>query len=355
MNGADKWRLLGCATAATRELEMSLLQSAVVLRGRAGALAPGILMAFTIAAAARFISEHYGAPAMLFALLLGMAFNFLSADGKCVAGIQLASSQLLKIGVAFLGVRVTLDQISSLGPVLVLIIPVLIIFTIGVGLLFSKLFNRSVSFGLLTGGAVAICGASAALAISSVLPKSETSQRDTLFTVVAVTSLSTMAMIIYPILFSSLGFTDTQIGVLIGATIHDVAQVVGAGYAVSELAGDTATYVKLLRVACLPVVILLLAAFLRRGAAGGGARTPFPWFAVAFAAILLANSVGLIPSFAAESMDWSSRWLLLGAISALGMKTSLKEMFELGALHIGVVVAETVFLCAAAIGAISFI
>ncbi len=354
MNGSDKWRPPGDEIAAIRELEMSLAQSATMLRTRAGALAPGILMAFTIAAAARFISEHYGAPAMLFALLLGMAFNFLATDGKCVSGIQLASSQLLKIGVAFLGVRVTLDQISSLGPVLVLIIPVLIIFTIGVGLLFSKLFNRSVSFGLLTGGAVAICGASAALAIASVLPKSETSQRDTLFTVVAVTSLSTMAMIIYPILFSSLGFSDTQIGVLIGATIHDVAQVVGAGYAVSELAGDTATYVKLLRVACLPIVILLLAAFLRRGAADG-AKMPFPWFAVAFAAILLANSFGLIPSFAADFMDWSSRWLLLGAISALGMKTSLKEMFDLGALHIGVVVAETVFLCAAAIAAISFI
>jgi uncharacterized integral membrane protein (TIGR00698 family) len=354
MNGADNKRSLGDETAAAREKEMSLVQSVVDLRARAGVLAPGVLMAFTIAAAARFISEHYGAPAMLFALLLGMAFNFLATDGKCVAGIQLTSSQLLKIGVAFLGVRVTLDQISSLGPVLVLIIPVLIIFTIGAGLLFSKLFNRSVSFGLLTGGAVAICGASAALAIASVLPKSETSQRDTLFTVVAVTSLSTMAMIIYPVLFSSLGFTDTQIGVLIGATIHDVAQVVGAGYAVSELAGDTATYVKLLRVACLPVVILLLAAFLRRGAAGG-AKTPFPWFAVAFAAILLANSAGLIPAFAADSMDWSSRWLLLGAISALGMKTSLKEMFDLGALHIGVVVAETVFLCAAAIAAISFI
>ncbi len=332
---------------------MTVLESATHLRVRAGALAPGILMAFTIAAAARFISEHYGAPAMLFALLLGMAFNFLATDGKCVAGVQVASSQLLKIGVAFLGVRVTLDQISSLGPVLVLVIPVLIIFTIGAGLLFSKIFSRSASFGLLTGGAVAICGASAALAIASVLPKSETSQRDTLFTVVAVTSLSTMAMIIYPILFSSLGFSDTQIGVLIGATIHDVAQVVGAGYAVSELAGDTATYVKLLRVACLPIVILLLAAFLRRGAAGD-TKTPFPWFAVAFAAILLANSIGLIPSFAAESMDWSSRWLLLGAISALGMKTSLKEMFDLGALHIGVVVAETVFLCAAAIAAISF-
>ncbi len=332
---------------------MTLFQTAALHRVRAGELAPGILMAFTIGAAARFISEHYGAPAMLFALLLGMAFNFLAMEGRCVSGVQFASSRLLKIGVAFLGVRVTFDQISSLGPVLVLIIPVLIISTISAGLIFSKIFNRSAYFGLLTGGAVAICGASAALALSSILPKTETLQRDTLFTVVAVTSLSTLAMILYPILFNSLGFSDTQVGVLIGATIHDVAQVVGAGYAVSEEAGDTATYVKLLRVACLPIVILSLAVIFRRGQAGE-AKAPFPWFAVAFAAILVVNSFGLIPSFAVQSMDWTSRWLLLAAISALGMKTSLKEMFDLGALHIGVVVAETVFLCAAAITAISF-
>jgi len=332
---------------------MTLLESAALHRARAVELAPGILMAFTIGAAARFISEHYGAPAMLFALLLGMAFNFLAMEGRCVAGIHFTASHLLKVGVALLGVRVTFGQITSLGPILIIIIPVLIILTIGAGLAFSKIFKRSSYFGLLTGGAVAICGASAALALSSVLPKTETNQRDTLFTVVAVTSLSTMAMILYPILFVSLGFSDTQIGVLIGATIHDVAQVVGAGYAVSDEAGDTATYVKLLRVACLPIVILSLAVFFRRGEAGE-AKAPFPWFAVAFAAILVINSIGLIPSFAAQSMDAGSRWLLLAAISALGMKTSLKEMFDLGALHIGVVVAETVFLCAAAIVAISF-
>ncbi len=333
---------------------MSIAGTLVRRREQATTLAPGILMAVTIAAAAQFISEHYGAPAMLFALLLGMAFNFLAMEGKCVAGVQFTASRLLKIGVAFLGVRVTFDQISSLGPALLAIIPALIVLTIGAGLVFSKILKRSFHFGLLTGGAVAICGASAALALSSVLPKNDRLQRDTLFTVVAVTSLSTIAMIIYPVLFASLGFSDTQIGVLIGATIHDVAQVVGAGYAVSEEAGDTATYVKLLRVACLPFVILALA-FMLRNNNSGDAKTPFPWFAVAFAAILIVNSLGFIPGFAANAMDWSSRWLLLAAIAALGMKTSLKEMFDLGALHIGVVVAETIFLCAAALVAIMFI
>jgi len=161
-----------------------------------GEYAPGVLMAFTIAAAARFISEHYGAPAMLFALLIGMAFHFLSAEGKCVKGVEFTSQKLLKIGVALLGARVTIDQITSLGAKPLIMIPVLIILTIMAGLVFSGLFSRSRHFGLLTGGAVAICGASAALALSSVLPKNEAMRRDTLFTVIAVTSLSTVAMIL---------------------------------------------------------------------------------------------------------------------------------------------------------------
>jgi len=145
-----------------------------------------------------------------------------------------------------------------------------------------------------------------------------------------------------------------QIGVLIGATIHDVAQVVGAGYAVSEETGDVATYVKLLRVSCLPIVILIFAFTLRQENAGE-AKAPFPWFAVWFGIILLANSFGLMPAFLRDAMIWSSQWLLIAAISALGMKTSLKAMADLGALHVGVVIAETIFLALAAIVAVKFL
>ena len=324
------------------------------LRLRAADLAPGILIAFTIAAAARFISEHYGAPAMLFALLIGMAFHFLTEEGKCVSGVEFTSKRLLKIGVALLGARVSFEQIASLGLEPIIMIPVLIVLTIGGGVVLSKAFSRSTDFGLLTGGAVAICGASAALAVSSVLPKTEEMRRDTLFTVVAVTSLSTVAMVLYPVLFGALGLSDEQIGILIGATIHDVAQVVGAGYAVSDEAGDIATYVKLLRVACLPVVIFAFA-FAMRGRDMGDAKAPFPWFAVAFAVILAANSFGLIPEPIRQGMDWTSRWFLIAAIAALGMKTSLKAMASLGPKHIGLVVAETVLLCVAAILIVSFI
>ncbi|GAB4573705.1 MAG: YeiH family protein [Rhodothalassiaceae bacterium] len=313
-------------------------------------LIPGLFLCFTIATAASFLSEHYGAPVMLFALLLGMAFHYLSANEATQPGIEFTSKRLLRIGVALLGARVTMGQIASLGIAPLIAVPALVATTMLFGVLTARLLGRGTRFGILTGGAVAICGASAALAIAAAMP-AKGRDRDTLFTVVAVTTLSTLAMIIYPVLFAPLGLDDAGIGMLFGATIHDVAQVVGAGYAVSEVAGDVATYVKLLRVTLLPVVVIVIALFARRMEDGEGTgRAPLPWFAFAFAALLAANSLGYVPVQAAEAMSELSRWLLIGAISALGVKTSLKAMTDLGPRHIGVVVAETVFLALAAIG-----
>ncbi|MEM9014739.1 MAG: putative sulfate exporter family transporter [Pseudomonadota bacterium] len=324
------------------------------LRRRVGVVAPGLLIAFTIAAASRFVSDHYGAPAMLFALLIGMAFHFLTEDDKCAPGVDFVSGRLLRIGVALLGVRVSFDQLLSLGAKPLLMTPFLIGGTICVGLILAHFLSRPKTFGILTGGAVAICGASAALAISAAMSNDRNRERDTLFTVIAVTSLSTVAMVLYPILFTAFGLDDQQIGVLIGATIHDVAQVVGAGYAVSDEAGDAATYVKLLRVAFLPIVVLVVAAAFHNRADGSGGA-PFPWFALAFAALLAANSFGLIPENARVAMEWTSRWFLIAAIAALGIKTSLKAMVDLGPRHFGIVVGETAFLFAAACAIVMFL
>ena len=315
---------------------------------------PGILMAFTIAAASMFISEHYGAPVMLFALLIGMAFHFLYEEKtQCACGIDFTASRLLRIGVALLGVRVSFSELASLGVVPPLLTPVLIIVTMASGLLFAKLMGRGWRFGVLTGGAVAICGASAALAIAAVLPANKYIERNTLFTVIAVTTLSTIAMVFYPALFSLLGYDDSEIGYLIGATIHDVAQVVGAGYSVSDEAGAIATYVKMMRVAMLPVVVIALTLFMRNNP--GDTKAPFPWFAIAFGVLLAVNSFGLLADPVVRVMTELSTWLLIGAIAALGMKTSLKAVFDLGGGHIGVVVAETLLLLLLAMVVVQFI
>jgi len=310
---------------------------------------PGLALCVTIAAAASFLSEHYGGPAMLFALLIGMAFNFLMEEGKAKPGIELASKFVLRLGVGLLGIRITMQEIAAFGWKTPLVVAALIALTIGTGFVAVRLFNRRWRFALLTGGAVAICGASATLAIAAVIPHNDKTERNTLFTVVAVTAMSTIAMVIYPILFGALGLSDREMGFLIGATIHDVAQVVGAGYSVSDAAGDVATVVKLLRVAFLPVVLIIIVLALRGGT---GAKVPLlPWFMVLFIVLSILSTVVSIPKPISGTIETASRIMLVTAIAALGVKTSLKKMLEVGGGHIWVVVIETLVLLVAAIAA----
>lgn len=310
-------------------------------------LAPGVICAAVVAIAAMFMSEHYGASAMLFALLLGMALNFLGQEGKCVAGIQFAASTVLRIGVALLGLRITFGEISALGSNTALMVVAGVLLTILFGWLFSRFSSTEKYFGLLTGGAVAICGASAALAIAAVLPRGPNHDRDTSFAVIGVTALSTIAMVVYPVIVGVMGFNPHQAGIFLGATIHDVAQVVGAGYSMGKDAGDTATIVKLLRVAMLlPVILVLSLMFRERAQAGANAMRPplLPWFAVAFGTLVALNSFVAMPKQLLVVAGDASRFALVLAISAIGMRTSLKELTVLGMKPVVLMVAETVFL-----------
>jgi len=318
-------------------------------------LFPGLLTAVTVALAARFLSEHYGAPVMLMALLIGMAFSFLTEDesGRCAPGIEFVSKSILRFGVALLGLGITIQQVVALGGGVVVITLSGVLITILAGLVLSRTVGRRSRFGTLTGGAVAICGASAALAISSVLPNYENKERDTVFTVIAVTALSTLAMIVYPILANILELSDRQAGVFLGATIHDVAQVVGAGYSISEETGDTATIVKLFRVALLvPIVIAISIFFSTRGEAKAG-RLPVPLFVIGFVVLVVIGSYGLIPDMINEPVLELARWCLIAAISALGMKTSLKKLAGIGRSAIGLLFALTVLLAALSLGLIT--
>ncbi|MGY6410960.1 MAG: YeiH family protein [Alkalilacustris sp.] len=321
-----------------------------VLRDGAVRVVPGLALAGTVAAAAGFLGAHYGAPVMLFALLIGMAFNFLHAEGPCREGVDLAAKFVLRLGVGLLGVRIALDDLARLGGEGALVLMALVALTIASGFVIAPLLGRQWRFALLTGGAVAICGASAALAIAAVIPANDRTERNTLFTVMAVTALSTVAMVAYPLLFQALGFSELQQGFLIGATIHDVAQVVGAGFSVSDAAGETATVVKLFRVAMLPVVLIAVALVLRLGPHGGaqGRIALLPWFMLLFLALVALGSVVDLPEALVDQVTTLSRTCLVVAIAALGIKTSLKALTAVGGGHLGVVVLETLVLLAAA-------
>lgn len=317
---------------------------------------PGVLIALLVSLAAMFLSEHYGGPVMLFALLLGMALHFLSQEGKCVPGIQFASSMILRIGVALLGVRITLAQVTGLGWGTVALVVVAVIATIAAGIAAARVLSQPRIFGVLTGGAVAICGASAALAISSVLPRHAHTDRDLSFAVIGVTTLSTVAMIVYPILAGAFGLDHRAAGIFLGGTIHDVAQVVGAGYSISKEAGDTATIVKLLRVAMLLPVVFVISLITHLNSPENVKRAPLlPWFAVAFAVLVAVNSMGWIPAMIQTGASEVSRWCLVAAIAAIGMKTSLKDMAVMGWKPVALIVMETAFIAAMVLVALRFL
>lgn len=309
---------------------------------------PGFLVSAVVAVTAQFLSEHYGAPAMLMALLLGIAFHFLAEEGRCAPGIAFTSRTVLRIGVALLGARISVELMIGLGPELIGLVVAGVILTILFGLAGARFLGRGWRFGLLTGGSVAICGASAAMAMSAVMPKNEHSERNLIFTVLAVTIMSTVAMIVYPIITAGLDMDDRATGVFLGGTIHDVAQVVGAGFSVSEETGDTATLVKLIRVTMLAPVVLVMSVAFRKYASEdseSGKRPPLvPFFVLMFLAFATVNSLGGMPEFAAETMSQLSRWALLISIAAVGMKTSLKRIVEVGGQAIVLIVIETIFI-----------
>jgi uncharacterized integral membrane protein (TIGR00698 family) len=322
---------------------------------QARALFPGVLACAVVAAASTFLSEHYGAPVMLFALLLGMAMNFLSGEGPCAAGIAFTGRTVLRLGVALLGLRITAGQVAELGWQPVAIVVLTVALTIGVSMLLARWMGFQSLFGLLSGGATAICGASAALALAAALPNHPLKERATLFTVIGVSVLSTVTMIVYPMIAHAIGLDPRLAGIFLGATIHDVAQVVGAGYGMSQQTGDVATVVKLMRVAMLLPVIAFAVVFVRARASNAGEaagpRPPLlPSFAVAFAVLVAINSTGWLPGIVAKAGSEFSRWCLVAAIAGIGMKTQLKELTTVGLKPIVLMLAETAFLAALTLG-----
>ncbi|ODV41992.1 hypothetical protein AWV79_31315 [Cupriavidus sp. UYMMa02A] len=311
---------------------------------------PGVVISAVVTVAAMSLAEHYHAPVMLFALLLGMALNFLSKEPSSAAGIDFSAKQVLRLGVALLGLRITASQVAALGWHSVAMVVLAVALTILCGIVLARLMGFQTFFGLLTGGAVAICGASAALALAAAMPQHPLKERATLFTVISVSTLSTVAMVLYPMLAQLLALPAVQAGAFIGGTIHDVAQVVGAGYSISHEAGDAATLVKLMRVAMLLPVIALAAWLSQRhqraqGEAGTGTRPPLlPWFAVAFAVLVAINSTGWLPAALVKAGQFASQWCLVMAMVAIGMKTHLKDILSVGWKPVALMVLETLFL-----------
>jgi uncharacterized integral membrane protein (TIGR00698 family) len=262
---------------------------------------------------------------------------------------------VLRLGVGLLGARITAAQIAGLGWSTALIVIAAVVTTLFCGLLLGKKLGLTRAQSVLSGGAVAICGASAALAISAVLPREKEGDRFTLMVVVTVTVMSTVAMVLYPLVARLLHLPPELAGLFLGGTIHDVAQVVGAGYMINHETGDIATIVKLFRVSMLTVVVVVVSAAFKASRARAQtesavagrkpARQPLvPWFLWLFVAMVLLNSLGALSAPVQAGFNDVSRGCLVAAIAALGMKTSFAQLARTGWRPLALIVIETLWI-----------
>jgi uncharacterized integral membrane protein (TIGR00698 family) len=320
-------------------------------------LLPGTLLAGVVAMAATLVSVLHGGPQLLYALFFGVAFHHLSANPKVEPGIEFCSRDVLRLGVGLLGARITASQIVGLGWTTAAIVIAAVITTLLVGYFLGKRLGLNRAQGVLSGGAVAICGASAALAISSVLPRTKETERFTLMVVVTVTVLSTIAMVTYPLIARALDLPPELAGLFLGGTIHDVAQVVGAGYMIDHPTGDYATVVKLFRVSMLAVVVVVVSAMFKTereqaereiAASGGSAavkKQPLvPWFLWVFVILVAINSLGFVPAEVGKGLSDFSRLCLVVAIAALGIKTSFQQLAKAGWQPFSLLLVETLWM-----------
>lgn len=308
---------------------------------------PGLAICAIAGAAAAWLAQNYGVPVILAGLLIGLALNFAAADARTHDGLDAASRHGLRAGIVLLGFQVTAMQVAAMGLVPFAGLALVMAAAILAALAAARLSGQSPAIGLLGGGATAICGASAALALYGVIGRERIDQAQFTLTLVILAAASAIALVTYPPLARMLAFTDAQAGFLTGAAIHDVAQSIGAGFAVSDAAGAQATVVKLTRVALLAPLVTLAALWIARvqplAAGVGQSRVPLlPGFILAFLVLVGVNSLVRLPADIAAYALTASKTLLLLAVTATAMRTRTDLLLGLGWRAVMPVLAATI-------------
>jgi len=317
--------------------------------------APGLAVAGLATLAAAYVSDHYGAPLTLMCLLFGLSMNFLSVDSRLEPGLTIASRTLLRWGIVLVAARVTFGQIAQLGPQALVSIVIIVALTLGCGVVAARRMGFSPAFGALCGGAVAICGASAAMAFASLLGEKRIQQAQLTLVLVGISACSATAMALYPALAHHLHLSDLQAGFMLGASIHDVAQALGAGYSFSPAAGETAAIVKLTRVALLAPAMAVVALFIPKDADAKISTPILPWFVIGFFGVAAINSIGLIPHAAADAAGKGATALLACAVTATGVRSNMQSLTQNGWRPLLAILAASLVALALSASAAAFV
>jgi uncharacterized integral membrane protein (TIGR00698 family) len=319
---------------------------------RISELLPGLILAVALAALAIVLAElpairnatHVSA--LLFVILLGMLVrSVVPIPAATAPGLRMAQRPILRWAVAGLGFRLSLGELWRIGAPALVVVAVSTALALGFGWWIAARLGVPRKLGILLGVGGAICGASAVVAADSVV---QGEKRDAPVALAVITLLGTIGIVIYPLLYHALGMTPFVYGVWDGASLHEMAQVVAAGFGVSDEAARVATVVKLARIALLAPVVLLLAADLRRHHQQAGAAhvAPVPWFLVLFLVFAVINSIGVLPAPWLDALRRADLWLLCVGMAGVGLQTGFHDVREAGIRPIAAATLQWVFLAA---------
>ena len=321
----------------------------------------GVLICFAVAAAAVLLErlipgELLGAS--IIALFMGTIINSFFHPKWIKPALKFTSKKILKGAIILLGASLSVGTILSVGKMTFFVMIFTFAMCFGGGYFIRKIFGLNWKLGNLISAGTGICGGSAVAAIAPVI---DADDKDIAFAM-SSTFLFDMVMIaLYPLMGKALGMNDIAYGIWAGTSVNDTASVVASGYAFSEAAGDFATMVKLTRtIAIIPTVLVFAWVGVRMKkkelqATGGGQKVNMmkiiPWFIGGFLVLAIVNSVGLIPPTASGLMKSASKFLMVTALAAIGLNTSLIDFKKAGLspMFYGVTIDTLVTLTALAV------
>ncbi|HDZ0421034.1 YeiH family protein [Klebsiella pneumoniae] len=278
-----------------------------------------------------------GFSALTLAILFGMVVGntvYPKIWQPCDGGVIFAKQHLLRLGIILYGFRLTFAQIADVGVSGILIDVLTLSSTFFIAcFLGQKVSGLDKHTSWLIGAGSSICGAAAVLATEPVV-KAEASK--VTVAVATVVIFGTIAIFLYPAMYPLLAhwFTPETYGIYMGSTMHEVAQVVAAGHAVSPDAENAAVIAKMLRVMMLAPFLLFLAARVKQlTPAGNGEKSKItiPWFAIMFILVAVFNSFHLLPKAVVDMLVTLDTVLLAMAMAALGVTTHVSALKKAGA------------------------
>jgi len=315
-------------------------------------LLPGLLLVVALGSLALWVAEipwvqrtlHWSA--LLIVILLGMAVkSLLPLPAATLPGIRLAQRPLLRWAVAGLGFRLSLPELWKIGGPALVVVVVSTFAALLFGVWVARRLGIAEKLSLLLGVGGAICGASAVVAADSVI---HAERRDAALALGVITLLGTVGIVIYPLLHGAFGLSEFVYGVWDGASLHEMAQVVAAGFSVSEEAARVATVVKLARIALLAPVVFYLAAWLkhRHQAVGQAVVAPVPWFLVLFLVFTVVNSLDVLPAAWLAVIRRADLWLLCVGMAGVGLQTGFSDLRDAGVRPVMAAALQWIFLAA---------